>query len=100
MLEKGVRAGIAAGPVGGEGLVVDASVPEANTSRIRRVAAGEPVDWTDPKCDPRAVREQLPGPDAGLAGRKKHRCAHPGPRQQPAQRRDAGARRFHRRCRA
>ena len=40
-----------AGVVGGEGFAVDASVIEANASRLQRVEGAE-VDWTDAQRAP------------------------------------------------
>jgi hypothetical protein len=47
-----------AGLVGGEGFAVDASVIEADASRYARVEPAK-MDWSDPACQTRAVREYL-----------------------------------------
>lgn len=58
---------MAAGLVRGEGFAIDASVMEADASRYHGVASNEPVDWSDPAINTRAVREYLaaldPAPD-------------------------------------
>lgn len=54
-----VRQCMAAGVVKGEGFAVDASLVAADVSGGRGIAAGEPVDWTDPALRTRAVCEYL-----------------------------------------
>lgn len=62
-----VRRCMAAGLVRGEGFAIDASVMEADASRYHGVAGNEPIDWSDPAINTRAVREYLaaldPTPD-------------------------------------
>jgi transposase len=67
VFESVVRRCMAAGLVRGEGFAIDASVMEADASRYHGVASNEPVDWSDPAINTRAVREYLaaldPAPD-------------------------------------
>jgi transposase len=67
VFESVVRRGMAAGLVRGEGFAIDASVMEADASRYHGVAGNEPIDWSDPAINTRAVREYLaaldPAPD-------------------------------------
>lgn len=67
VFESVVRRCMAAGLVRGEGFAIDASVMEADASRYHGVAGNEPVDWSDPAINTRAVREYLaaldPAPD-------------------------------------
>jgi transposase len=67
VFESVVRCCMAAGLVRGEGFAIDASVMEADASRYHGVAGNEPIDWSDPAINTRAVREYLaaldPAPD-------------------------------------
>ena len=67
VFESVVRRCMAADLVRGEGFAIDASVMEADASRYHGVASNEPVDWSDPAINTRAVREYLaaldPAPD-------------------------------------
>ncbi|MGI9403081.1 MAG: transposase [Hyphomicrobium sp.] len=67
VFESVVRRCMAAHLVGGEGFAIDASAMEADASRYRGVAGDEPIDWSDPRLNTRAVREYLdaldPEPD-------------------------------------
>jgi IS5 family transposase len=67
VFESVVRRCMAAGLVRGEGFAIDASVMEADASRYHGVAGNEPIDWSDPAINTRAVREYLaaldPAPD-------------------------------------
>jgi len=67
VFESVVRRCMAASLVRGEGFAIDASVMEADASRYHGVASNEPVDWSDPAINTRAVREYLaaldPAPD-------------------------------------
>jgi len=59
VFDEVVRRCMAAGLVKGEGFAVDASVVAADASGPRGVSAGEPIDWTNPALNTRAVREYL-----------------------------------------
>ena len=67
LFESVLRRCMVAGLVGGEGFAIDASVMEADASRYKGVAGSDPIDWSDPKLNTRAVREYLaaldPEPD-------------------------------------
>jgi transposase len=63
VFESVLRRCMAAGLVGGEGFAIDASVMEADASRYKGVAGSDPIDWTDPVLNNRAVREYLAGLD-------------------------------------
>ena len=71
VFESVVRRCMAAGLVRGEGFAIDASVMEADASRYHGVAGNEPIDWSDPAINTRAVREDLaaldPAPDKSRA---------------------------------
>jgi transposase len=69
VFENVVRRCMAEGLVGAEGFAIDASVLEADASRYKGVAGDQPIDWSDPRLNTRAVREYLaaldpaPNPD-------------------------------------
>jgi transposase len=69
VFESVVRRCMAEGLVGAEGFAIDASVLEADASRYKGVAGDQPIDWSDPRLNTRAVREYLaaldpaPNPD-------------------------------------
>ncbi len=68
-----------AGLVGGEGFAIDASIMEADASRYKGVAGSDPIDWSDPKLNTRAVREYLaaldPEPDPARKTPKGADCS-------------------------
>ena len=69
VFENVVRRCMAEGLVGAEGFAIDASVLEADASCYKGVAGDQPIDWSDPRLNTRAVREYLaaldpaPNPD-------------------------------------
>lgn len=68
VFDEVVRRCMAAGLVKGESFAVDASIVAADASSQRGVAGSEPVEWTDPALNTRAVREYLEALDEEALG--------------------------------